>query len=901
MKIIDIRALKGPNYWSIRRHKLIVMRLDLEELEERPSNRIDGFYERLRTLIPSLYSHECSEGRPGGFFYRVEHGTWMGHIIEHIALEIQTLAGIDCGFGRTRSTGEYGVYNVVFAYQEERAGLHAAHCAVNIAQALVADKPYDLQAAISQLNTLYEEDRLGPSTSAIVNACVQKGIPYLRLDTDSTVQLGYGARQKRIQATVSSQTSNIAVELAADKNETKRRLGNANIPVPAGEVVHTENDLQDVLRRLDFPLVVKPLDGNHGRGVTTNIQTVGALFDAFLMAKEHGDSVLIEQFAHGHDYRLLVIDYKLCAVAQRIPARVIGDGTSTIRQLVDAINRDPRRGNGHVNLLTKITLDEATLTCLKEHNLTPDTVLPAGQELYLKKTANLSTGGTSVDVTDTVHPEIKAMAERTARLIGLDICGIDVIAKDITRSLRASGAVVIEVNAGPGLRMHTHPSAGKPRDVGKAIADMLFPETKAGFFMPGESTPGKSMPGESTRGRIPIVAITGTNGKTTTTRLTRHLVKQAGYTVGFTTTDGVYIGDTLIEEGDCTGPVSAQKVLQDSSVEFAVLECARGGMLRSGLAFDQCDVGVVTNVAADHLGLRDINSVEDMARVKAIVPESVKPSGYAVLNADNDHTFAMRHDLRCNVALFSMNPAGERIVAHYRAGGLAAVYEDGYITIRRGDERFPVEHIKHIPLAFDGKAPFMIENIMAAVLSVYCQNIPIPLIAEGLRSFVPSFENTPGRMNLFCFRNYCVLVDYAHNPHGLEALGEYIKQAGVVRKVGILTGVGDRRDEDIIAVGRIAGGIFDEIIIRFDEDSRGRDKDQIADLIKQGVHEIDEHKPIQVIPDELAALTYAIKHVQHATMIVHLSDRINRSVEIIREFKELEEQFELHPDLLVSA
>lgn len=904
MKIIDIRALRGPNYWSISRHKLIVMRLDLEESEEYPSNRIEGFSERLKRLIPSLYTHECSEGRPGGFFYRVERGTWMGHIIEHIALEIQTLAGIDCGFGRTRGTEEYGVYNVVFAYQEERAGFQAAHCAVRIAQALVNGEGYDLQADINFLRQLYEEDRLGPSTSAIVNACVQKGVPYMRLDTDSTVQLGYGARQKRIQATVSSKTSAIAVELAANKNETKRRLTTANIPVPLGEVIRTENDLQDVLRRMDFPLVIKPLDGNHGRGVTTNIQTVEALFNAFLLAKAYGEEVLIEQFVEGNDYRLLVIDYTLCAVAQRVPARVVGDGVSTISQLVDEVNRDPRRGDGHVNLLTNIRIDEATQTILREQNLTADTILPAGQALYLKKTANLSTGGTSVDVTDGIHPEIKAMAERTARIIGLDICGIDLIAQHITRPLTASGAVVIEVNAGPGLRMHTHPSEGKPRDVGKAIADMLFPETKphaagdAGESTPGASTQGTSVPGASTQGRIPIIAITGTNGKTTTTRLTQYLVRQAGYTVGFNTTEGVYIGGLLIEEGDCTGPLSAQKILQDSSVDFAVLECARGGMLRAGLAFDQCDVGIVTNVAADHLGLRDINSVEDMAHVKAIVPESVKPDGYAVLNADNIFTYAMHHDMRCNVAFFSMDPANERVVAHYRAGGLAAIYEDGFITIRRGDEQIRVEHVKNIPLAFDGKAPFMIENIMAAVLAVYCQHVPPSLIAQGLRSFIPSFENTPGRMNLFCFRNYCVLVDYAHNPPGLAALGEYIRQVGVAHKVGILTGVGDRRDEDIRAMGRVAGNIFDEVIIRFDEDSRGRDKAQIADLITEGVRDAGRNTPIRVIPDELAALTFAIQQAESATMIVHLSDRINRSVEIVREFKELEEKFELHPDLL---
>ncbi|MGV3556710.1 cyanophycin synthetase [Larkinella arboricola] len=886
---MDIRALRGPNYWSVRRHKLIVMRLDLEELENFPTNTLPGFYERIQQLLPSLYNHRCSEGRPGGFFYRVETGTWMGHVIEHIALEIQTLAGMECGFGRTRGTGEHGIYNVVFAYEEEKAGIYAAQCAVQIAQALIDGTEYPLTATINELKRLHEENRLGPSTAAIVNACHRKGIPAIRLDSDSSVQLGYGARQKRIQATVSSQTSAIAVELAADKDETKRRLHNVNIPVPDGEVIQTENDLQAVLRRLDFPLVVKPLDGNHGRGVTTNIRTVESLFKAFLLAKMHSERVLVEQFAEGHDYRLLVIDYKLCAVARRVPACVVGDGISTIRQLVDKVNQDTRRGDGHVNLLTKIQLDEATINLLTEQLLSVDSVLADGQEVCLKKTANLSTGGTSIDVTDDVHPEIRAMAERAARTIGLDICGIDLMATDITVPLKKSGAMVIEVNAGPGLRMHTHPTEGKPRDVGKAIADMLFPETA-----------GQSMPGTSMLGRIPIVAITGTNGKTTTTRLTRHLIRQAGYTVGFTTTDGIYIGDAMIEEGDCTGPASALKVLQDPTVEVAVLECARGGMLRAGLAFDQCDVGIITNVAADHLGLRDINSIEDMARVKAIVAESVKPGGYAILNADNAPTYAMRENLSSQIALFSMHPGSDHVVAHYRAGGLVAVYEDGFITLRRGNEQIQVEHIQNIPLAFNGTAPFMIENILAATLAAFCQQIAVSQIAEGLRTFTPSFENTPGRMNFFRFQQHCVLVDYAHNPHGLSALGQYIRQADATYKVGILTGVGDRREEDITELGRVACGLFDEVIIRFDADSRGRDTTQIADLIKQGIWEVDAAKPVQVIPDEMAALTYALKHAQSGAMIVHLSEQIRRSVEIVQEFKELEDKFELQP-LLAKA
>jgi len=873
MKILEIRTLRGPNYWSIRYPNLVVMKLDLEQLEDYPTNRITGFYERLQQLMPSLYSHECSEGRPGGFFFRVKSGTWMGHVIEHIALEIQSLAGMDCGFGRTRGTGDPGVYNVVIAYQQERAGIYAARCAVAIAEALIEGRPYDLQHDLEELRRINETDRLGPSTSAIVDACVRKGIPYIRLDNDSYVQLGYGAQQKRINTTATEHTSMLAADLAGDKNETKRILDEASIPVPFGEVIESERDLEAVLRQIDFPLVVKPLDGNHGRGVTTGIQSTQELFTAFVRAKRHSQKIIVEQFARGKDYRLLVIDYKFVAAAERVPAQVIGDGKSTIAELVEQANKDPRRGDGHLNLLTKIHLDECSLDFLAARNLTPESVIAEGETCCLKRTANLSTGGTSVDVTDIVHPEIAFIAERAARAIGLDICGIDLIAEDITRPLKASGAAVIEVNACPGFRMHTHPSEGKPRDVGNYVAEMLFPN--------------------EAKGRIPIIAVTGTNGKTTTTRLAAHIVRQTGARVGYTTTDGIYIGDYLVEQGDTTGPISAGKVLKDASVEFAVLECARGGMLRSGLAFDQCDVGIVTNVAADHLGLHGIRTVEDMAKVKAVIPETVKTDGYAVLNADNEYTYQMRERIRSKLALFSMNPNSDRILRHVREGGMAAVYEEGYITILDGPERIRVEHVNNIPLTFGGTATFMIENTLAAALATYATQVSISRIAQGLRTFIPSFENTPGRMNLFRFNEFSVLVDYAHNPHGLSALGAYINHVDATCKTGVLTGVGDRRDEDLIELGRIAAGLFDKIIIRLDEDYRGRHPNEIVELVSQGIRGEAPDKSIEFIPEELKALDYAIRHAQPGCLIVHLTEKVSKSVEIIQALKELDEKYGL--------
>ncbi|WP_266365905.1 cyanophycin synthetase [Tellurirhabdus rosea] len=862
MKLVAMRCLRGPNFWSVSRHNLVAMRLDLEELEEHPTNTLEGFLERLTAAMPSLYDHHCSEGHPGGFFERVREGTWMGHVVEHLALELQGLAGMNVGFGQTRGTGERGVYHVVFACREERAGMLAGGCAVDLAQALVDGKEYDVAGAVERIRQLYEADKLGPSTAAIVDACRRKGVPTIRLDADSTIQLGYGARQKRIQATVSSQTSAIAMDLAADKDKTKQVLEEAGIPVPTGRVIGSEEELQEVLRALGFPLVVKPLDGNHGRGVTTNIRTASELFEAWQRARVHSKEVIVEQFVSGNDYRLLVIDFKLCAVAQRLPALVVGDGFSTIRELIDVVNRDERRGTGHQNVLTRIELDEATLALLRSRHLSPESVLPQDEVLYLKKTANLSTGGTSIDRTDEIHPELARMAERIARVIGLDICGIDLIAHDITVPLQQAGAAVIEVNAGPGLRMHTHPTEGKPRDVGQAIADMLFPNEE--------------------NGRIPLIAITGTNGKTSTTRLIAHIFKGMQKKVGFTTTEGIYLGDDLIERGDCTGPISAGKILRDSSVEVAVLECARGGILRAGLAFDQCDVGVVTNVAADHLGLEGILTVEDMARVKSVIPETVRKGGYAVLNADNDYTYAMREEVRSEVALFSRRAGNERVQQHRQTGGLAAICDGGWLKICRGDESIPLVHVRDVPLTFNGTCGFMIENVLAAALACYCQNVPVDVITEGLRTFVPTHETTPGRMNVFQLSDIRVVVDYAHNPHGLIALSEFVQNTEASRRIGIVTGVGDRRDDDIRQIGRIAAETFDEIIIRIDEDTRDRPAEQIAELLQQGIAEVAPDKAAQVVPSEEKALRTAIDRAPSGALVMHLTEKIEVAVQLIK-------------------
>ena len=873
MKIVQINAMRGPNYWSIRRHKLIVMVLDLEELEQLPTNKIDGFQDRLQTLFPGMYEHRCSVGTPGGFFQRVEEGTWMGHVIEHIALEIQTLAGMDVGFGRTRGIGEEGVYHVVFAYMEEKVGRYAAKASVRIAEALIESREYDLEKDLQEMREIRERERLGPSTGSIVREAVSRNIPYIRLNKYSLCQLGYGSNQKRIQATVTSDTSSIAVEIACDKEDSKDLLLAAEVPVPKGEVIRTESGLIDAVKYVGFPLVVKPVDGNHGRGITANINSIEETKEAFEKARSISRSVIVEKYITGEDYRLLVINYELIAAAKRTPAHVIGDGKSSIQKLVDKVNEDPRRGYGHEKVLTQISINEMTNDILKRRGYTKESVLKKNEILYLKDTANLSTGGTSTDVLDEVHPGNVFMAERIAKIIGLDICGIDIMTDDIGIPLEESGGAVLEVNAGPGFRMHLAPTEGLARNVAANVVDMLFPK--------GENA------------RIPIIAVTGTNGKTTTTRLIAHMLKMVGYKVGYTTSDGVYIQNRLLMEGDCTGPTSSEFVLKDPTVNVAVLECARGGLLRAGLAFDHCDIGIVTNVASDHLGLKGIRTIEQMARVKGVVPESVFPKGYAILNADDELVYEMRKNVKCNVALFSMDENNPHIKQHSNNGGLSAIFENGYVTIIKGEWKYRINKAVNIPLTFGGKAAFMIQNILPAVLAGYIQGMRLEDMRSSLGTFIPSPAQTPGRMNLFNFKDFDVLVDYAHNPAGLRALQKFIENMDASPKIGIIAGVGDRRDEDTMEVGRVSAEMFDQIIIRQDKNLRGRTDMELINLMKDGIRAFDKDIPITVIPNESEAIRFAIKNASPGSLITMCSDVVPDALELVMQFKE-EEANELY-------
>ena len=870
MKILKIQALRGPNIWSIERKKLIQMRLDLEEMEQFPTNKIVGFRERIEALFPNMIEHRCSEGCRGGFFSRIDRGTWMGHVIEHIALEIQTLAGMETGFGRTRETKTPGTYNVVFSYAEENVGMFAAESAVAIAEALIAGTEYDLEKDIQRMREIRERVRLGPSTGSIVEEAVARDIPWIRLGTNSLVQLGYGVNQMRFQATITCNTSNIAVDIACNKEETKRMLDNASIPVASGSICVDEEDLEDTIRKIGYPIVIKPLDGNHGKGASINVTNWEDAKSGLAFAKEYSRRVIVEKFITGFDFRVLVIDNKLVAAAKRVPANVIGNGKNTIQELIDTTNLDPRRGYGHENVLTEITVDRDTLDLLGKLNYTLETVPTDGEIVYLKSTANLSTGGTSVDVTDMMHPENIFLCERISRVIGLDICGVDIMAENLTQPLKETGGCILEVNAAPGFRMHLAPSEGLPRNVASPVIDMLYPLGKPS--------------------RIPIIAVTGTNGKTTTTRLLAHIVKNNGFKVGFTTSDGIYVQNHMMEKGDTTGPVSAEYILKDPTVEFAVLETARGGILRSGLGFSRCDIAVITNIQEDHLGLSDIHTLDDLARVKSTVVRSVKKDGWAVLNADDEYCLKIGNELSCNVAYFSMDEDSPIVKKLSKEGKIVAVYENGYITVKKGEWKIRIERASIVPLTMGGKAKFMIANVLAATLASYLWGFKTEDIGLSLQTFIPSAAQTPGRMNVFEFKKFKVLIDFAHNPAGYRGVEEYLQSVEANRKIGIIAGVGDRRDEDIKECAKIAGNMFNHIIIRQEKHLRGRTEEEIINLILEGIAESNKEVTYEIITKETEAIKHAINSAEEGDYITALSDVVTNAIDIVQQYLDKENE-----------
>lgn len=813
IEIRELRALRGPNRYT--RHTAMFMVLDIKDYEQRPSDELEGFADRLLSAMPSLQEHGCSIGKPGGFVERLRRGTWAGHIIEHIAIELQCLAGMEVGFGKTYGTLQKGVYVVVFRYRVESVGLKVAERAVAMFEALVGAKAVDIEQVIAELKVLRENDMLGPSTSSIVEEAKSRGIPFRRLNDCSYIQLGYGAHQKRIQATMTSQTSAIAVETADEKTEAKRHLQKSGIPVPSGFVVSTEEQAVEAFNRIGGSVVVKPDVGNHGKGSTIDVESVEQLKIAFQIAKARHPDVIVEEYVKGFDFRLLVIDGVLVAAARREPAHVVGDGHSSIKALVNVANQDPRRGFGHEKMLTKIELDPTTVALLAVRGLDLSFCPAAGEKVYLKATANLSQGGTATDVTDEVSPSIRLMAERVAQIIGLDCAGVDALALDISQPLDQSGLKVVEVNAAPGFRMHLDPTHGTPRLVAKPMVDMLFPEPYV---------------------QVPVVAVTGTNGKTTTCKLITHSLKYAGNTVGLACTTGVEIDGVSILSGDYSGPGGADIVIREPTVDHIVLEVARGGLVRRGLGVDQLDVGVLLNVGEDHLGTDWIETQEDLSLVKSTVLEVVKKTGTSVLNADDQVTMSVVDRARGKVILFSLDAKNALLKQHVENGGTVVTVVRRKVIIRNAGLDITVAALEEIPITFSGIVEFNVSNAMAAIAALHGLNLSVEQIRNGVMTFYPSVNQNPGRMNLFDFHEYKVLLDYGHNAESAKAIAKLLPRLVPGRKVGLCHGTGSRTDEQIIEYGKALALVYDYILLT-DFDPRQRTKGETTELVRQGLLE----------------------------------------------------------------
>jgi cyanophycin synthetase len=819
VQILEQRFLRGPNIHAESPCLLSVV--DLDDLYGVSTRDLPGFNDSLLALLPLLADYLVPTGQPGGFAQRLREGTYLARVIEHVTLGLQCMAGAPAAFGRTRPVnGEPGQYRNVCAYQLEKVAQPAFALAVDIVDALAHGEPFELAPRLQELHELAEHYAVGTSTAAVLAAAQERGIPVQRITEDANLfQLGWGVNQKRIQATITGETSHIAVRIAGDKQLTKQLLAEAGVPVPRGETVSSIDEALRAARRLgspEVPVTLKPLDANQGKGVTVNCRSEAEIEQAYAFARKHGRRIIVERHVEGMDYRVFVAGGKVAAASCRRPAHVVGDGARTIRELVDLENLNPARGEGHTNILTRIALDAHAEALLRTQGYAPDAVAPAGTTVYLRGNANLSTGGTAEDVTELLPESTRRLCVRAANKIGLDVAGIDIVCRDISLPLASQDGAVIEVNAAPGIRMHQHPSGGQPRDAGEAIVDGLM----------GQSD-----------GRIPIIACTGTNGKTTTTLLMAHAVRLAGRVTGVTTTHGVFIDGKPITKGDCTGYWSARTVLASPDVEFAVLETARGGILKRGLAFDRCDVGMVLNVSPDHLGLDGVDSVEDLAQVKAVVPLSA--SRAVVLNAEDPLCVAMARRVRPDVEViyFSMEADNPVLLRHLEEGGRATYLQDSAVVVADATYHQELLRVENMPIALGGRARYNIANGLAAAAGLMAAGFSNLQIATGLSTFVSDGKSNPLRTNVFDVRGVTVIVDYAHNPAAYRALAEMARGLLPGQLVGIVTAPGDRRDADLLETGRVCGAGFDELVV-YESASRGRPAGDAVDLILQGAEEV---------------------------------------------------------------
>ena len=880
MKILDRNVYVGPSHYA--HFPVIRLEVDLGELEAWPTMRLGrGFVDALVERLPGLAEHGCSYREPGGFIRRMteDEGTWLGHVLEHVVLELQNTAGVHVTFGKTRSTDRPGVYDVAFEYEQEDVGIEAAGLSLDLLHSLLpgelqpADFGTSFDWALRRDDFIrYAQRRaLGPSTASIVHAAEKRGIPWIRLNAQSLIQLGYGCNQQRIQATITGRTSYIAVELASDKEETNKILANLGLPVPRQRMVQTVDLAMDAARRIGYPVVLKPYNGNHGRGVSINLTTPDEVREAFERAAEHARSVIVESFIIGYDHRMVVIDGELVAVSKREPGHVVGDGAHTIEELVATLNADPRRGIGHEKVLTRIELDAQAAGLLTKLGYTTTSVPADGEIVYLRLTANLSTGGTARDMTDLVHPDNAEMAVRAIKAIGLDIGGVDFLTPDITQSYKEIGGAICEINAAPGFRMHMAPSDGRPRDVAGKTIDMLFPAGRP-------ST-------------IPIAAVTGTNGKTTTARMLAHIHKLAGKRVGLTTTDGVYVDGQRTVVGDMTGPTAARIVLSDPNVEVAVLETARGGLLRAGMATRHVDVGAVINVRSDHLGQKGIETLEQLAAIKRTVIEIARDT--AVLNADDAHVIRMAAYTEAkHVCYVTMNPDHELVREHIRAGGRAIALENGIngsmITIYDHGAHIPLLWTHLIPATIEGKALHNVQNAMFAAAMAFAMGVRLEDIRHGLRTFDTTFFQAPGRLNVYDQHPFRVIFDYGHNADAIEQLCQLANRLDVKgRRICVLSAPGDRRNQDIEDIGTVAGAaMFDHYICRRDDGRRGRGDQEVPRMIEQALlaHGIGADR-VSIIIDEQEAIEAALRMAMPGDLVLIFADVLARGWKQITQFR----------------
>ena len=862
MRIDKIRTLAGPNIYN---HKpVLVMRLYLGSLAETESSDVPGFNERLIALLPGVQEHGCSTGRPGGFMERIVGGTYFGHVVEHVALELSEAAGIPVYYGKTLYADEPGYYTIVVAYKAEQGMRFLLGVAVELVDALIKGEPYHLEEKISEARRLIARAELGPSTRAIVAEARKRGIPTFRVNSDSLVQLGYSKNRRFIQAAMSNQTSGIAVEISCDKELTKTILEQADLPVPRGRIVETAIEAVSAMNELGGTVVVKPMDGCQGRGVSLNLTTPAQVVEAFLIAQEYSRGVLVEEQFTGRDYRVLVVNGKMIAASLRLPCHVTGDGLHTLAELIEIANRNPLRGEGHDNFLTKIVVDEVVLASLEKRNLSLEHVPPAGERVFLRETANLSTGGTATDVTDEVHPEVKRQCERAARVIGLDICGLDLVAADISQPLQ-KGNGFIEANAAPGLRMHTHPTHGQPRAVGSAIIDMLYPQ--------------------GADGRIPVISVTGTNGKTTVTRMIGHILQEMRWSVGMTTTDGIHIGGEIVSRGDTTGPHSARVVLSDPTVEVAVLETARGGIARRGLGYDWSDISVITNIREDHIGQDGIHNIDDLVHIKSLVAERVREGGTLILNADDEQCVRLIERpgvrrLNKQFIYFSLHHNHLLIRKYLDIGGAAFFVRDGWIIEAVARDEHRIVEVAAIPVTMGGTAHFQIANALAAIAATRAHGVTRENVAAAMQTF-RNDEHNPGRANLYQVGAGHVIVDYGHNPDAFEAVSR-MAALWTGRRVTAILGVpGDREDRLIEESGRIAARGFHRIIIKEDKDLRGRQRGEVAGLLCRAVNAESPDRECLTVLDEIEAFSRELKEMKTGDVLVIFYDQLAPVLEVL--------------------